>query len=47
MSRRLGGLNAQGDPNLEEIYTNNLPEVHDVIRRMRDDGRTSIPATAC
>jgi alpha-glucosidase len=29
------GLNAQGDPNLEEIYTANLPKVHDVIRRMR------------
>jgi alpha-glucosidase len=31
----LGGVNAQGDPNLSDIYTNNLPEVHDVIRRMR------------
>jgi alpha-glucosidase len=31
----LGGINAQGDPNLEETYTDNLPEVHDVIRRMR------------
>ncbi|MGI4829402.1 MAG: alpha-amylase family glycosyl hydrolase, partial [Janthinobacterium lividum] len=30
-----GGLNAQGDPNLNDIHTNNLPEVHDVIRRMR------------
>ena len=30
-----GGLNAQGDPNVGDIYTNNLPEVHDVIRRMR------------
>ena len=30
-----GGLNAQGDPNLEDVYTSNLPEVHDVIRRMR------------
>ncbi len=30
-----GGTNAQGDPNLKEIYTDNLPEVHDVIRRMR------------
>ena len=30
-----GGINAQGDPNLQDIYTNNLPEVHDVIRRMR------------
>jgi len=32
----LGGLNAQGDPNLSDIYTNNLPEVHGVIRRMRE-----------
>jgi alpha-glucosidase len=31
----LGGTNAQGDPILSDIYTNNLPEVHDVIRRMR------------
>ncbi len=30
-----GGINAQGDPNLKNIYTDNLPEVHDVIRRMR------------
>ena len=30
-----GGVNAQGDPNLDDRYTNNLPEVHDVIRRMR------------
>nr|WP_179490037.1 alpha-glucosidase [Granulicella arctica] len=30
-----GGTNAQGDPNLSDIYTSNLPEVHDVIRRMR------------
>ena len=30
-----GGINAQGDPNLREIHTNNLPEVHDVIHRMR------------
>jgi alpha-glucosidase len=30
-----GGLNAQGDPNLKDIYTSNLPKVHDVIRRMR------------
>ncbi|MDP9038086.1 MAG: alpha-glucosidase [Acidobacteriota bacterium] len=33
--RELGGLNAQGDPNLAEDYTANLPKVHDVIRRMR------------
>jgi alpha-glucosidase len=31
----VGGKNAFGDPKLDEIYTNNLPEVHDVIRRMR------------
>src|SRR6202012_1715719 len=31
----LGGINAQGDPNLKDTYTDNLPEVHDVIRRMR------------
>jgi alpha-glucosidase len=30
-----GGVNAQGDPNLNSIYTDNLPKVHDVIRRMR------------
>ena len=29
------GTNAQGDPILDEIYTSNLPKVHDVIRRMR------------
>lgn len=31
----LGGVNAQGDPKLAETYQSNLPEVHDVIRRMR------------
>jgi alpha-glucosidase len=31
----LQGTNAQGDPNLEHIYTDNLPEVHAVMRRMR------------
>jgi alpha-glucosidase len=31
----LGGVNAQGDPNLSDVYTNNLPEVHGVIRRLR------------
>ena len=31
----LGGTNAQGDPALSDVYTNNLPEVHGVIRRMR------------
>jgi len=29
------GVNAQGDPILTRIYTDNLPEVHGVIRRMR------------
>ncbi len=33
--RELGGVNAQGDPNLAEDYTSNLPPVHEVIRRMR------------
>ena len=33
--RETGGVNAQGDPNLDDSLTNNLPEVHDVIRRMR------------
>lgn len=31
----LGGTNAQGDPAVSDVYTNNLPEVHGVIRRMR------------
>ena len=31
----LGGTNALGDPNLSDIYTKNLPEVHDVMRRLR------------
>jgi len=30
-----GGTNAQGDPTTKDIYTDNLPEVHDVMRRMR------------
>jgi alpha-glucosidase len=29
------GTNPQGDPNVSDIYTNMLPEVHDVLRRMR------------
>lgn|SRR6187402_735312 len=29
------GVNKQGDPNLDDRYTTNLPEVHDVMRRMR------------
>lgn len=31
----LGGTNEQGDPNLDEIYTAFLPEVHGVMRRLR------------
>jgi alpha-glucosidase len=31
----LGGVNAQGDPNLSDVYTDNLPEVHGVMRRLR------------
>jgi alpha-glucosidase len=53
----LGGVNAQGDPIVDDLMTNNLPEVHDVIRRMRkmaasypDDrvliGETYLPNTA-
>ncbi|MGI4827730.1 MAG: alpha-amylase family glycosyl hydrolase [Janthinobacterium lividum] len=30
-----GGTDAYGDPTLKHIYTDNLPEVHDTIRRMR------------
>ncbi len=30
-----GGVNAYGDPNVNTEYTDNLPEVHEVIRRMR------------
>jgi alpha-glucosidase len=30
-----GGTNAFGDPNITSKYTDNLPEVHGVIRRMR------------
>jgi alpha-glucosidase len=31
----LGGTNRQGDPRTSTVYQENLPEVHDVIRRMR------------
>jgi alpha-glucosidase len=31
----MGGLNAQGDPNLSDVYTSNLPRVHETMRRMR------------
>ncbi len=30
-----GGVNAYGDPNMRSEYVSNLPEVHDVMRRMR------------
>lgn len=30
-----GGVNAHGDPNLDHRHTYNLPEVHDVLRRLR------------
>jgi alpha-glucosidase len=33
--KEVGGFTAQGDPKVDDSYTNNLPEVHDVIRRMR------------
>ena len=32
---QLPGTNDQGDPNLRSQYSDNLPEVHDVLRRMR------------
>jgi alpha-glucosidase len=34
-NKELGGTNSQGDPDVGSAYTDNLPEVHDVIRRMR------------
>jgi alpha-glucosidase len=53
----LGGRNAQGDLILSDIYTKNLPEVHDVMRRLRAMtdgypgervliGETYVPTTA-
>lgn len=33
--RELGGVNAQGDPNLDDSMVNDLPEVHGVMRRLR------------
>lgn len=33
--RETGGTNAQGDPNLDDIYTADQVGVHDVVRRMR------------
>ena len=34
--KETGEINAQGDRELEDSKTSNLPEVHDVIRRMRE-----------
>ncbi len=34
-AKETGGTNAFGDPNLDDTYVQNLPEVHDVMRRMR------------
>jgi len=31
----IGGIDAYGDKKVSDIYTNNLPEVHDVMRRLR------------
>ncbi len=31
----LEGTNAFGDPNVDDVYTDNLPEVHGVMKRMR------------
>ena len=53
----LGGTNEHGDPNLRHIYTDNLPETHRVIRRLRAMidtypgrrvlvGETYLPSTA-
>jgi alpha-glucosidase len=33
--KEVGGTNAQGDPILDDTMTDNLPEVHEVIKRMR------------
>jgi alpha-glucosidase len=30
------GTNAHGDPFLSDVYTNNLPEVHDVLKQLRE-----------
>ena len=53
----LGGTNEHGDPNLRHIYTDNLPDTHRVIRRLRAMidtypgrrvlvGETYLPSTA-
>ena len=33
--KETGGVNAFGDPNIDGSYTENLPEVHDVMRSLR------------
>jgi alpha-glucosidase len=33
--KEIGGVNAYGDKNLDDTQTNNLPEVHDVMKRLR------------
>jgi alpha-glucosidase len=33
--KELGGTNEYGDPNISDDRTNNLPEVHDVLRELR------------
>ena len=33
--KEAGGVNAFGDPNIDGSYTENLPEVHDVMRSLR------------
>ena len=35
MPRCFPGTNAFGDPNVDDVYTDNLPEVHGVMKRMR------------
>ncbi len=34
-ARELGGTNAQGDPRLDDALVTGLPEVHDLLRRLR------------
>ena len=43
----LPGLNAFGDPNIQHKYTDNLPEVHDVLREIRQlvDSYPGAPVT--
>ena len=41
-----GGVNAYGDPILDDVYTSNLPRVHETIRHMRAMVQAT-PATVC